>query len=416
MLSRLPARRAAAAAPLAIQYLFFAWRRGLRAAARFAMSIHLIVFLSLLNFTALFGSKVVVTLYAIELGTTAAGIGVLIALYNAFPLLLSVVAGRVADRLGSFAPMLGGNVGFAAGLLIPALFPVLPALYLSASVIGMSMVFYGITIQNLASSLGTAEQRPKNVSIFGMGMACSMFAGPLVAGFAIDHYGHGRAFLVLAVLSAAGAILWTACRRRVPRSAERAEEQRLSGTTELLRNVALRRTIVTSALIAAGVDLYTFYMPIYGHAIGLSASAIGVVLATYAVASFVVRIVMPALVKRLGEEALLTHSMFIAAATYLLFPLFQNSYVLMLLSFVLGLGLGCGQPLSMMMTYNRSPAGRSGEALGLRFTLVNFTHMAIPLIFGTVGSALGLFAVFFSNSALLAAGGWVGRRMAARRS
>lgn len=380
------------------------------------MSIYLIVFLSLLNFSALFGSKVVVTLYAIELGTTAAGIGVLIALYNAFPLLLSVVAGRVADRFGSFAPMLAGNLGFAAGLLIPALFPVLPALYLSASVIGMSMVFYGITIQNLTTSLGTPEQRPKNVSIFGMGMACSMFAGPLLVGFAIDYYGHGRAFLVLAALSTAGAILWTACRRRVPRSAERAGEQRLSGTAGLLRNVALRRTIITSALIAAGVDLYTFYMPIYGHAIGLSASAIGVVLATYAVASFVVRVVMPALVKAVGEETLLTHSMFIAAGIYLLFPLFQNSAVLMLLSFVLGLGLGCGQPLSMMMTYNRSPAGRSGEALGLRFTLVNFTHMAIPLIFGTVGSALGLFAVFFSSSALLAAGGWVGRRMAARRS
>lgn len=40
----------------------------------------------------------------------------------------------------------------------------------------------------------------------------------------------------------------------------------------------------------------------------------------------------------------------------------------MAVSFVLGLGLGCGAPLSLVLAYNRSPAGRSGEAMGLRQT------------------------------------------------
>jgi hypothetical protein len=84
------------------------------------------------------------------------------------------------------------------------------------------------------------------------------------------------------------------------------------------------------------------------------------------------------------------------------------------LSFALGLGLGCGQPLSQIMTYNRSPAGRAGEALGLRFTIVNFTHMVIPLAFGTIGSALGLIAVFLANSALMFGGGYANARGAAK--
>jgi hypothetical protein len=66
------------------------------------------------------------------------------------------------------------------------------------------------------------------------------------------------------------------------------------------------------------------------------------------------------------------------------------------------------------MTYNRSPAGRSGEALGLRFTVVNLTHMAIPLAFGTIGSALGLITVFFANSALMFGGGYANARGAAK--
>lgn len=66
------------------------------------------------------------------------------------------------------------------------------------------------------------------------------------------------------------------------------------------------------------------------------------------------------------------------------------------------------------MTHNRSPAGRAGEALGLRFSMVNFTHMLIPLIFGTVGSAVGLIAVFFANSALMIGGGYANARGAAK--
>ena len=47
--------------------------------------------------------------------------------------------------------------------------------------------------------------------------------------------------------------------------------------------------LVTGALVQLGYDLFQFYVPIHGHTIGLSASAIGGVLATLAIASFIVR-------------------------------------------------------------------------------------------------------------------------------
>jgi hypothetical protein len=99
-----------------------------------------------------------------------------------------------------------------------------------------------------------------------------------------------------------------------------------------------------------------------------------------------------------------------AGGVFLLFPFVERVAFLLLLSFGLGLGLGVGQPLSVIMTYNRAPAGRTGEALGLRFTLVNLTHMVIPLAFGTIGSALGLATVFLANSALMLGGGYAHRQ------
>jgi hypothetical protein len=62
------------------------------------------------------------------------------------------------------------------------------------------------------------------------------------------------------------------------------------------------------------------------------------------------------------------------------------------------------------MTCNLAPPGRAGEALGLRFSVVNLTHMVIPLAFGTIGSALGLITVFLANSVLMLGGGYAHHR------
>jgi hypothetical protein len=62
------------------------------------------------------------------------------------------------------------------------------------------------------------------------------------------------------------------------------------------------------------------------------------------------------------------------------------------------------------MIYERAPGGRSGEALGLRATLNNFTHMVTPLLFGTIGTAFGVMPVFLCNSLMLAGGGLIIRR------
>ena len=63
------------------------------------------------------------------------------------------------------------------------------------------------------------------------------------------------------------------------------------------------------------------------------------------------------------------------------------------MSFLLGIGAGVGQPLSMTMVFNASPKGREGEAAGMRITVNQIAHFVIPLFFGAVGSAAGYAAV-----------------------
>lgn len=379
------------------------------------MAIYLILFLGMLNWMSFMSSRVLMSLYAIELGASAAAIGLLIALYGLGPLLLSVHAGKVSDRYGSYWPIVLGSAGIALGLVIPYLVHGIEVLYLSALVVGIALVFLNIALQHLVASFGDAEERTRNVSLQSLAIALGALIGPLLVGVLIDHRGHVPTFLYLALIVAVSCAAWVACRRVIPHSQRATRPKDGGGVRELLAQPDLRRVIVISGLVVAGIDLYTFYMPIYGHAIGLSATMIGVVLGALAAATFVVRIFLPLLVRRWDEDRVMTVSMLLAGATFLMFPFVERVSFLLLLSCVLGLGLGVGQPLSVIMTYNRSPQGRMGEALGLRFSFVNLTHMVIPLAFGTVGSAFGAASVFLANSALMLIGGYAHHRGASRR-
>ena len=162
--------------------------------------------------------------------------------------------------------------------------------------------------------------------------------------------------------------------------------------------------MLISGLVLTGIDLYGFYLPFLGRSVGLSSTAIGIIVAMPAVAAFTVRLWMPRLVKRFTEEGVLTGSMALAALSYFAFPVFHQPFILALLAFMMGLGLGCGQPLTITLSYNYSPPGRAGEALGLRLTVNKFTQVVVPVVFGSLGAAFGLYPLFWSCAAMLATG------------
>ncbi|MCW5603082.1 MAG: MFS transporter [Burkholderiales bacterium] len=362
------------------------------------MAIYPVLLIVLCNMTSLRGSKVLVSLFAIELGASQLFIGVIVALYSLFPLLLAIYAGKLADRLGVRTPILAGSIGMGVALLLPYAYPGMAALYASAALIGASHVFYNVSVQNLVGMLSGPDTRTRNFSNFGLVMAVGGITGPLLAGFSIDLVGHAAGYLCLAAIPFVSALMLSSMRklgRPLPRKEE--EKQAAGSRAGLLSNAPLRRTLITSGIILTGIDLFQFYLPIYGHSIGLSASSIGLILGAFAAASFVVRLAMPALVRKLGEEAVLTASLFCAAATYLMFPMVSDALLLAVIAFLLGLATGCGQPLTLMLIYSRAPEGRSGEAIGMRMTINNFTHIVVPLFFGTLGSAFGAAPIFLST-------------------
>lgn len=358
------------------------------------------------NMLGMRGSKIIVSLLALELGASQFFVGVIVALYSLVPMFLGLYAGALIDRIGVKWPIILGSLGLMSGLLIPGISPTLPMLIVSAAAIGAAHIFYNVSIQSLIGMLSRKEDRARNFSNFAMMMSVSGFLGPMIAGYLIDHAGHSQAYLFLALGPLSGAIIMLVLGREPPvgDGAKRKEEHTHHGFG-LFKYKGLRRVIIVSAILLTGIDLLQFYMPIYGHSIGMSASKIGMILGAFSAAAFVVRIWMPAIVKRLGENKVLTVALGVAAVTYVIIPWLKDPWLLATCTFVLGLGMGCCQPLAMMMIFNRAPEGQSGEALGLRQTINHFTHMAVPLTFGALGTFFGVAPVFIITSVMLGASG-----------
>jgi len=275
------------------------------------------------------------------------------------------------------------------------------------------MVFQ-LATQTLAGAITEPAGRARNFSLLSLGYALANFSGPLIAGVLIDHAGHARTFFALALPLVPVIVLSALGSRWIPDVHARSQAAS-GGVLELLRIRELRQTLIASGIVSSAWDLYQFFMPIYGRAQGLSATAIGSVMSAFAVAIILVRIVLPFAVRRTGEAQALTYSMFVACAAFCLFPLFQSAWPLAAVSFLLGLGCGCGQPLSLTMVYNASPKGRAGEAAGMRVTVNQATHFLIPLLFGALGSVAGYAVVFLTNAGFLAVGGYISRRYHVRR-
>jgi predicted MFS family arabinose efflux permease len=376
------------------------------------MEILYFVALNALAHLSFVGSRMTTSLFALSLGASEITVGVCMSLFAALPMLLSVAAGRLIDRTGPRRPLSAALAALACGNALPFFFPSLQILYLSSTLIGTAFMLVHISMNSVIGAHGSPDRRAVNFSWLALGFSISGSLGPILAGVAIDRLGYTRAFFALALFPALGLILLLARTRPLPQPA------RLSGPPgssvfDLFRIPGLRATFIISGLLAMGWDLYSFLIPLYGARLGFPAATIGTIMATFALATFVVRLGMPVLVRRLRSQQVVFAAMGIAGACYVLFPFAANVPLLMALSFMLGLGLGCAQPIIMSLLYESSPPGRQGEAVGVRTTMLNASHTFIPLASGAISAAAGMSPAFWLLAICLLSGAWFVRRRAA---
>lgn len=380
------------------------------------MTLPRLIFLVVLTHTAFGATRVTTSLYALSQQASAFTVGVLMSLFALLPMVLAVSAGRWIDRIGPRRPLALGLSLLAAGAALPALVPAKLAdvapLLVSSVLAGTGFMYTQMTVQQLVGHLADPARRAAAFSWLAMGFSISGLIGPVMSGYLIDHGGFSLTYLALLGLVAAGAALLWRHRTALPKhwlkeSAERPEGEHAFA---LFGYRPVRQVLVASALVSMAWDLQTFMVPVYGTAVGLSASQVGLVLGSFATATFLIRFAMPWVSQRMDEWQVLIAAFVVAGAAFALMPWFSSFWPLVAVTFLLGLGLGASQPNVLSLLHAISPPGRVGEALGLRTMLMNSSHTFLPLVFGAMGSIVGAGAAFYTMAVLLGAGGVAGAR------
>ncbi len=402
------------------------------------MKLILVVALAALCSTSVFGSRVVVSISAIHLGASPAIVGVIMSLYFLPPVVLSMSLGRLVDRAGVGIPMAIVACLLLVGHVLPAAYPSLWALAISAGCTGTAFVGAMIALSSGAAFAGGPQDRAANFSWFTLGTGAGVGVGPFLSGFVIDGLGDRAASLSLVIWPLALLLVLALAGKHLPRDMTRAVKGRAHGAADsgqqegagartpsvasagwlswldLLRDARLRAALTASVMGPAGYEVFLFVMPVHGTRIGLSASTIGSLLGVNAIAIVVARLVLPLIVRRFRDWTIMMVLFLSLSVSYLLLSVVTQTWILFAISAVAGGVQGVGQPVMMSMYFGASPAGRQGEAAGVRGILQNTFSAASPLLMGGLGAILGLGPVLVAASAIYAWGGWFAHRQSGR--
>ena len=370
-----------------------------------------LITLLVLGHVAFAGNRFILTLQAIALKATPLEIGVLMSLLMVVPMVLSIHMGRWADRFGFARPAAIGLAMLALASLLAALAPRMTALYVASVFIGSGYTLAHVAINNAVGQLAPARHLTRSFSMLALGFSVSGMTGPLIAGFAIDHLGHAAAFLVMLAFCAMSlTMLAPLVRDGAPLPTATPHAKGSNDVMGLLRHGPLRAVLIVSGLLSMGWDMFMFLAPLHGARLGLSATSIGLLMGAFGAGTFAIRLLLPVASARMTEWRILSWALLMAALCYLLFPLASTLPLMLAAAFAMGVSVGGGQPMAMTLLHLNAPPSRAGEAVGIRTSIVSASQTFFPLVFGALGAAVGVAAVFWAGATVLASGGAFARQ------
>ena len=355
-------------------------------------------------------TRVTASLWVLHQGYGEASLGMLLSLFAVAPIALSLWAGRLADRHGFHRPVgVGVAMAFAGALLALAVQQVW-AIAAGCLLCGGAVAVAAVAMQREAGLMADAPGDLKRIfSWMALGPAMSNAVSPIVAGVLIDHFSMSAAF---GLATALPVLAWVLARKvpcNPPVVLTKSFRQRAAW--DLFRLPAYRRLLLVNLALSSGWDAHSFVVPVVGHARGLSASSIGLVLGSFAVAATVVRLAIVRFSDHIDEGRALRTAMAVATLTFVAYAWLPGTVGLIVGSALLGTALGSVQPMILAMMHHATPPERHGQALGLRMLTVNGATVAMPIGFGMLAAATALAAPMWLMATALLLAQWPARKL-----
>jgi predicted MFS family arabinose efflux permease len=324
-------------------------------------------------------------------------------------LILAIPAGLLADRMPRRRLMALAEAVRAASLIATLALAqtgwlTLAWLALLGAVGACGTVAYSVTAPSLVPSLVPAERLAAANARLELARTAAFVGGPAVAGALVGWTGAGAAFGLAAALSTGAVILLAGLAEpaRAPVAAGHPLGELREGAAFMLRHALLLPILLTQFVFnTAFFVLQAVYVPYAVHHLGLSASEVGVTLATYGVgmvlgallAGRVIRVLPFGVVIVIGPVCGLIAGLVVALTIW------APSFWLAALGFFL---LGVGPIIWVISTTTLRQTVTPSHLLG-RVSAINIAAYGSRPLGAAIGGFVG--GIYGAEAALLVAAG-----------
>ncbi len=357
------------------------------------------------------GVRPAVSYRALELGASAASLGLIAASFSVLAVVLAIPLGGGIDPHRERWYMIGGSALIAvSSALLPVITSVV-GLAVDQAMLGLGYLLVVLAGQTSVARIFPPGQRQHAYGLFTVAGGIGALLGPL--GLAAVASGPGNSLagwvwsLDLVFLAAAVCgVLSTGVAAgiaggRVAASSRWIESGRPGDEESDGRRFQVSIAIAASVVVLVSSDLVVVYLPALGTERGLPANLVGLMLSVKAAATMSTRMVMGRLSHALGTRRLLYMSMLAAAIGLAVLPILSGTNALLASSATIGVGLGVGQPLTMAWIADTANAARRSRALATRLAGNRLGQLVVPVLASAVAGAAGVAGVFWASTAML---------------
>jgi MFS family permease len=344
---------------------------------------------------------ILLPLYMLEIGASPALAALAVGLRGIGVLLFDVPAGMLVARFGDKPVLVGGLAMIFGGLVALVITTNVWLIGFAALALGLGHAAWMLGRQSYLADVCTTPELGRAIAAMAGLQRGGALIGPFAGGVLAGVPGFPVAFAAGAASAVIAGATVIAFARAVPPHED--PDASFKGTLQVLR--AQRRVLATaggSALVLQAMRATRqVLVPLFGQAVGLDVTAIGLVYSLSTVIDIALFYPSGVLADRYGRKWSAVPSMGFYALGLALLPLASGFYSLLAVAVLLGFANGIGTGVVMIIGADLARAsGRRGQFLGLWRLIGDVGMSGAPLLVGTIVGSAGLAAASLAVAGL----------------